>query len=178
MGPDPGDLGVVKSDDVGDDLAAMGPDAGTAEPGDVFSPRSKERMDDAFAVIVGNTEEETEMTVEEFLAQEPKEAEDPDFYRRWALGSWFESAETRIGIMFLIVLNGILIGLETDRRVEGRGWEAVSIVFVVIFTLEIVGKLYAFQWVFWTEGWNVFDFLVVVVSLVEYCVQVTLIPRI
>ena len=118
------------------------------------------------------------MTVEEFLAQEPKEAEDPDFYRRWALGSWFESAETRIGIMFLIVLNGILIGLETDRRVEGRGWEAVSIVFVVIFTLEIVGKLYAFQWVFWTEGWNVFDFLVVVVSLVEYCVQVTLIPRI
>ena len=37
MGPDPGDLGVVKSDDVGDDLAAMGPDAGTAEPGDVLS---------------------------------------------------------------------------------------------------------------------------------------------
>jgi voltage-gated sodium channel len=33
--------------------------------------------------------------------------------------------------------------------------------------MEIVGKLYAFQWVFWTEGWNVFDFAVVMVSIVE-----------
>jgi hypothetical protein len=34
-----------------------------------------------------------------------------------------QSSGTRLGITFLIVINGIMIGMETDQRLQGEGWE-------------------------------------------------------
>lgn len=42
----------------------------------------------------------------------------------------------------------------------------VNMVFVVIFTMECVLKMLALRQYFFTEGWNIFDFVVVILSIV------------
>jgi len=60
-----------------------------------------------------------------------------------------------------------MTGVETDGHATSNGWKAVGFCFVMAFTAELVLKLFAFGWLFFTEGWNVFDFFIVTISLVE-----------
>ena len=69
--------------------------------------------------------------------------------------------------MALVCINGIIIGLETDGHASGPAWEAIGFAFVIVFTVELAVKLYAFEWLFFSEVWNVFDFGIVTVSLIE-----------
>lgn len=41
----------------------------------------------------------------------------------------------------------------------------LNILFVVIFTLEAIVKIVGLRWHYFTMPWNVFDFIVVVLSL-------------
>ena len=80
---------------------------------------------------------------------------------------WFDPS-----IVFLIVLNGIVLGLETSETL----WNSYGDVFswfnrivVVVFLLEAILKIVAvFPKVrlYFGDGWNLFDFIVVLVSLV------------
>lgn len=72
-------------------------------------------------------------------------------------------------IVFLIVLNAILLGLETDAEiVQSIGAELTFIdhAILLIFTLEIVLLMASRGWRYFLDPWCVFDFLVVSISLV------------
>ncbi|KAM9486353.1 sodium channel, voltage-gated, type I-like, alpha [Clarias gariepinus] len=73
-----------------------------------------------------------------------------------------------IFIMVLICLNMVAMMVES----EGQSQEArnhlkkINMVFVVIFTTECLLKMIALRQYFFTNGWNVFDFVVVILSIV------------
>src|SRR6056297_1514734 len=88
---------------------------------------------------------------------------------RARLGRWIESAGPRNFIIVLILINAVILGLETSPAIMDRiGGVLILInqVVLAIFVVEILIKLYAFGFRFFRSGWNVFDFLVVGIALV------------
>lgn len=74
-------------------------------------------------------------------------------------------------IIAVIILNGIVLGLETSNRamaLAGPLLLAVDRLCLTVFIVEICLKLYALRKGFFRENWNVFDFLVVGISLVPH----------
>jgi len=88
---------------------------------------------------------------------------------RSALGEWVEGPAVSRVIIALIVINAILLGLETSTRLMVQVGEVVGLAnkaILAIFVVEIALKLLARGPRFFTSGWNVFDFLIVSISLV------------
>ncbi|XP_076125115.1 sodium channel protein type 8 subunit alpha-like [Alosa pseudoharengus] len=73
-----------------------------------------------------------------------------------------------ISIMILICLNMVTMMVETDDQSEETEnilyW--VNFIFIVVFTSEFVLKLFALRHYYFTNGWNVFDCVVVILSIV------------
>ena len=67
-----------------------------------------------------------------------------------------------------ILVNAVVLGMETDKGLVnsiGHILHTVDTLCLIIFVIEILMKLAAYQWRFWRSGWNVFDFLVVAIAL-------------
>jgi voltage-gated sodium channel len=72
-------------------------------------------------------------------------------------------------IMSVIVFNAVLLGLETSRTamdVAGGLILTLDRLCLAIFVLELLAKLFAYRLRFFRDGWNIFDFVIVGVSLV------------
>ena len=85
------------------------------------------------------------------------------------IGEFLEGQNTQVFITLLIVLNGITLGLETVPSVAqayGNWLHGFDQTVLVIFVLEILGKLFYRNWRFFLDGWNVFDFIIVGIALV------------
>lgn len=68
----------------------------------------------------------------------------------------------------LIVLNAVLLGLETDPQIrESHGGFLFFLdhLILAVFIAEITLKLYVYRLSFFREGWNVFDFVIIAGSL-------------
>ena len=88
---------------------------------------------------------------------------------RLRLARWIESPRVVAFIIGVILVNAVILGLETDRNLMARSGTllvALDKACLAIFLLEITAKLLAFRGMFWRSGWNVFDFTVVAVALV------------
>lgn len=88
---------------------------------------------------------------------------------RAAAGAWIEASGPRNTIVGLIVLNALLLGLATSDRImalAGPWILGLEGVVVGIFVVEIAIKLFAQGGRFFRSGWNIFDFLIVAISLV------------
>lgn len=90
----------------------------------------------------------------------------PNRWRRIAESPPFQNA-----IIGVILANAVVLGLETSRVLATRYdalFAALNVAFQAIFVAEIAIRLAA-QWprplAFFRDGWNVFDFTVVTVSL-------------
>ncbi|OCT61122.1 hypothetical protein XELAEV_18047142mg [Xenopus laevis] len=73
-----------------------------------------------------------------------------------------------ITIMILICLNMVTMMIETDDQsdeVENNLYW-INAVFIVLFTGECVLKLISLRHYYFTMGWNIFDFVVVILSIV------------
>ncbi|XP_041672192.1 sodium channel protein type 4 subunit alpha A isoform X2 [Cheilinus undulatus] len=72
-----------------------------------------------------------------------------------------------IFIMVLICLNMVTMMVETDDQSPEKEdfLFKVNVAFIVVFTGECVLKLFALRQYFFTNGWNVFDFVVVILSI-------------
>ncbi|XP_051983671.1 sodium channel protein type 4 subunit alpha-like [Xyrauchen texanus] len=73
-----------------------------------------------------------------------------------------------ITIMILIILNMITMMVETDKqsaRMESI-LNNINLAFIVIFTTECLIKIFALRCYFFTISWNVFDFVVVILSII------------
>uniref|UniRef100_A0A3B4XJN6 Sodium channel protein n=2 Tax=Seriola TaxID=8160 RepID=A0A3B4XJN6_SERLL len=70
--------------------------------------------------------------------------------------------------MILICLNMVTMMVETDDQSEDTEvvlyW--VNFIFIVIFTGEFLLKLFALRHYYFTNGWNIFDVVVVILSIV------------
>ncbi|MXW93772.1 MAG: ion transporter [Rhodospirillaceae bacterium] len=79
-----------------------------------------------------------------------------------------ESPRVTRAITAVIVLNAITLGLETSASVMERVGPLLLLlddVVLAIFVIELLAKLFAFGWRYFTNGWNVFDFIIVGIAL-------------
>ncbi len=80
--------------------------------------------------------------------------------------TWFHR-----GIVAVIVLAGIVAGLETSPAIlqrHGPTLHAVDMLILGIFTVEALLKMAAHgrrPWLYFADGWNVFDFLIIVICV-------------
>ena len=73
-----------------------------------------------------------------------------------------------ISIMILICLNMVTMMVETDDQSDyvTSILSRINLVFIVLFTGECVLKLISLRHYYFTIGWNIFDFVVVILSIV------------
>ncbi len=100
------------------------------------------------------------------------------FARSIVEARWFEPA-----MIALILFNAVLIGLETSKEFVERydGWLSLgNDIILVIFIIEVALKLVAVAprfGLYFGNGWNLFDFTVVVLSLVPATEEYALVAR-
>jgi voltage-gated sodium channel len=71
-------------------------------------------------------------------------------------------------IMALIVFNAVTLGLETSQTVMARWGVVLHVIdqaILGVFVLELTGRIILQRSAFFRDGWNIFDFIVVGVSL-------------
>ena len=104
----------------------------------------------------------------------------PDQLRQLAASAWF----TR-GILVAIALTGLLSGLETYPAFRGegtlaRGVDVLQNAVLAVFVAEIVIKVGSFgarPWLYFRQGWNLFDFLIVALCLLPLHAEYVVVLR-
>ncbi|XP_076097687.1 sodium channel protein para-like isoform X8 [Mytilus galloprovincialis] len=97
----------------------------------------------------------------------------PDF---WPLGKMYDLVTNQafdIGIMIVIMLNMLTMTLEHHNMTEtfSTVLTYINMSFIVVFTVECVLKLLALRWFYFKIPWNVFDFVVVVLSILGVAIK-------
>jgi voltage-gated sodium channel len=88
---------------------------------------------------------------------------------RVRLRGWVENARIQNFIIALIILNAILLGLETWPAAMASAGDfiiAIDRAILGVFVVELLARLYVHRAAFWRDPWSVFDFLVVAIALV------------
>lgn len=79
-----------------------------------------------------------------------------------------ESSRTQNFITAVILLNAITLGLETSDAMMARFGALLKVIdrlALAIFVLELAVKMLVYGRRFFASGWNVFDFLIIAISL-------------
>ncbi|XP_027146613.1 sodium channel, voltage-gated, type I-like, alpha [Larimichthys crocea] len=82
-----------------------------------------------------------------------------------------------IVIMVLISLNMVVMMVETDTDKSDDDDSQIdylyyiNVVFIVIFTGECLLKMISLRQYYFTNGWNIFDFIVVILSIIGMCLS-------
>jgi voltage-gated sodium channel len=87
---------------------------------------------------------------------------------RLKLARWVESKSVQNVVIAVILLNGLILGLETEPAVMDRFGTVLRIVdkaCLLVFVIELAAKMSAYRLWFWRNGWNWFDFIVVAIAL-------------
>ena len=82
--------------------------------------------------------------------------------------AFLEKPWVRNGIIGVILFNAVLLGMETSGTIMGVAGPvivALDTLCLTIFVIELTLKFHAQRGQFWRSGWNVFDFLIVGISL-------------
>lgn len=85
------------------------------------------------------------------------------------LAEFLERPLVRHGIIAVIVLNAVILGLETSGRAMAAAGDlivALDRICLAIFVAEIGAKIVVRRLGFFRDGWNLFDFVIVAVVLV------------
>lgn len=88
---------------------------------------------------------------------------------RLHLHRWVENPRTQNLVVGLIMLNAMLLGLETSPTVMAAAGQlivAADRAILGVFVVELLARLYVHRAAFWRDPWSVFDFLVVAIALV------------
>lgn len=71
-------------------------------------------------------------------------------------------------ILTVVFLNAIVIGCQSYPQIEksfGSTLQGLDTLFLVIFTVEVIMKMFVDRTKYFKDGWNLFDFIVVATSL-------------
>lgn len=94
---------------------------------------------------------------------------DTDRDLRGRVTGFVEDRRTQYAITALIVVNAIIIGFETSPAIMERAGgllTALDRIILAIFVGELLLKLWAYRAGFFRNGWNLFDAVVIGISLV------------
>jgi len=83
--------------------------------------------------------------------------------------NFIESSFFQNFIISLIILNGITMGLSTSKNIVTSYGDIIELfdIFVIsIFTIEIILRIYVNRLSFFKDGWSLFDFTIVTISLI------------
>lgn len=86
-----------------------------------------------------------------------------------SLQTILESAGVRKFITAVILFNAVILGLETSDMAMAKVGLLIGFldrICLAIFVVELVLKLLVYRLSFFRDGWNIFDFVIVAVSLV------------
>jgi len=91
----------------------------------------------------------------------------PVLFSKTKVAEFVESKFVTLGITVLILINAVTLGMETDKEVSAQvgavlNW--IDRIILIIFTIEIALKFYAYRLRFFRSGWNVFDLLIVAIA--------------
>jgi len=84
------------------------------------------------------------------------------------LRKWVESTLFQNVILAVIIINAIVIGMETSPAIMARFGGTLRLldrIAIVIFIVEILLKLVVYRLGFFKNGWNIFDFTIVAIAL-------------
>ena len=101
-----------------------------------------------------------------------------EFCKRIVANPWFD----RI-IIALILLNAVVLGLETSPELMSRYGETMTLInhlVLAVFVLEAIMKITAVAprfGLYFGDGWNLFDFTIVVLSLIPATGEFAMIAR-
>jgi len=88
--------------------------------------------------------------------------------RRAKLASTLEAPHAQSLIIALILVNAVILGLETSPTVMAN-WGGLLMrldqAILAVFVIELVIRLFAHGWRFFRDPWSVFDFIVVAIAL-------------
>ena len=80
-----------------------------------------------------------------------------------------ESSAFHNTVIVIIVINSVTLGLETSPGIQSEFGSLLHLldrVAIAFFVVELLVKLWVYRLGFFKSGWNIFDFVVVVVTLV------------
>ncbi len=72
-------------------------------------------------------------------------------------------------ITALILINAVTLGMETDAGImaaHGQTLYLIDKLILIVFTIELALKFYAYRFAFFRSGWNVFDLIIVAIAWV------------
>jgi len=87
---------------------------------------------------------------------------------REKLRNFFESIFFQRLIVSVIVLNSLLIGAETSELIMnsfGKFIDLFDLIILILFSVEIILKIFVYQGDFFKSPWNLFDFFIVLISI-------------
>jgi voltage-gated sodium channel len=93
------------------------------------------------------------------------------FFSRTTIARITDSDRFHHVVIAVILLNSIVLGLETYRSLYAAHqtlFMRIDLLFLSFFVIEIALRLYGHGWKFFRGGWNWFDFLIVLVSLLPF----------
>jgi voltage-gated sodium channel len=83
--------------------------------------------------------------------------------------AWLNTPIFQRTILALIVINAVILGLETSSSVmqaAGRWILLIDQIILAVFVAELSLRLFVHRLAFWRDPWSVFDFSVVAIALV------------
>ena len=88
---------------------------------------------------------------------------------RQRVADFLDQNWVRNAILGVILFNAIILGMETSKTIMDNAGPlivALDQICLAIFIVEILLKLFAQRLAFFRNAWNIFDFLIVGISLV------------
>ncbi|OHT11155.1 Cation channel sperm-associated protein 4 [Tritrichomonas foetus] len=81
----------------------------------------------------------------------------------------------KIFMVVVIILNIVVLALDSLRhhKNEKSIYSALDVVCVTIYVFEIIINWISDFYGYWTDGWNVFDFLIIVISVIGLVIDVS-----
>ena len=87
---------------------------------------------------------------------------------RERLRAFVERPGTQRAIITLILINAVLLGMETwpaAMQVAGELIRTLDQAILAVFVVEIAARIYVHRLAFWRDPWSLFDFAVVAIAL-------------
>ncbi|TLX62282.1 ion transporter [Stutzerimonas nosocomialis] len=101
----------------------------------------------------------------------------PDTGTRSRLGQFIERPAVQRTILLLIVINAVILGMQTSASVVDR-WggmlHLLDTIILAVFVAEITARIYVHRAGFFRDPWSLFDFAVVAIALVPASGQLSI----
>ncbi|MEW8625967.1 MAG: ion transporter [Candidatus Thiodiazotropha sp.] len=88
---------------------------------------------------------------------------------RRKLHDWIERTSVQRGVIALILLNAVLLGVETSDTIMASAGGIITLLdraILTVFVIEIAIRIYVHRLQFWRDPWSLFDFSVVAIALI------------